>query len=142
MSQFENFNALIAKFEAIVDEHAAFLAQANADVHNFKSGGFDLEARRQEVGKGFFHGEHADNGAFAAHEVRVLNRLRSDLANELFEAQGVLFEFQNFAHHSQNRRKGAEGDLAKITARHTEWLNKKVANWKETLADFTAEPAA
>lgn len=38
MSQFENFNALIAKFEAIVDEHAAFLAQANADVHNFKSG--------------------------------------------------------------------------------------------------------
>lgn len=142
MSQFENFNALIAKFEAIVDEHAAFLAQANADVHNFKSGGFDLEARRQEVAKGFFHGEHADNGAFAAHEVRVLNRLRSDLANELFEAQGVLFEFQNFAHHSQNRRKGAEGDLAKITARHTEWLNKKVASWKETLADFTAEPAA
>lgn len=142
MSQFDNFNALIAKFEAIVDEHAAFLAQANADVHNFKSGGFDLEARRQEVAKGFFHGEHADNGAFAAHEVRVLNRLRSDLANELFEAQGVLFEFQNFAHHSQNRRKGAEGDLAKITARHTEWLNKKVANWKETLADFTAEPAA
>lgn len=140
MSQFENFNALIAKFEAIVDEHAAFLAQANADVHNFKSGGFDLEARRQEVAKGFFHGEHADNGAFAAHEVRVLNRLRSDLATELFDAQGVLFEFQNFAHHSQNRRKGVEGDLAKITARHTEWLNKKVAEWKETLADFTAEP--
>ena len=82
------------------------------------------------------------HGAFAAHEVRVLNRLRSDLANELFEAQGVLFEFQNFAHHSQNRGKGAEGDLAKITARHTEWLNKKVANCKETLADFTAEPAA
>lgn len=142
MSQFENFNALIAKFEAIVDEHAAFLAQANADVHNFKSGGFDLEARRQEVAKGFFHGEHADNGAFAAHEVRVLNRLRSDLATELFDAQGVLFEFQNFAHHSQNRRKGVEGDLAKITARHTEWLNKKVAEWKDTLADFTAEPTA
>lgn len=142
MSQFENFNALIAKFEAIVDEHAAFLAQTNADVHNFKSGGFDLEARRQEIAKGFFHGEHADNGAFAAHEVRVLNRLRSDLATELFEAQGVLFEFQNFAHHSQNRRKGVEGDLAKITARHTEWLNKKVAEWKETLADFTAEPTA
>lgn len=142
MSQFENFNALIAKFKAIVDEHAAFLAQANADVRNFKSGGFDLEARRQEVAKGFFHGEHADNGAFAAHEVRVLNRLRSDLATELFDAQGVLFEFQNFAHHSQNRRKGVEGDLAKITARHTEWLNKKVAEWKETLADFTAEPTA
>lgn len=142
MFQFETFNALIAEFEAVVNEHAAFLAQTNTDVRNFKSGGFDLEARRQEVAKGFFHGEHADNGAFAAHEVRVLNRLRSEVATELFEVQGVLFEFQNFAHHSQNRRKGVEGDLAKITARHTEWLNKKVANWNQTVDDFTAEPAA
>lgn len=31
---------------------------------------------------------------------------------------------------------------AKLNARHAEWLNKKVAEWKETLADFTAEPTA
>jgi hypothetical protein len=142
MSQFESFDATVAEFEAVVNAHVEALRDANRDFRSFVSGGFDPQARRNEVEAGNFQGEQGDNASHAESEFRNLNRLRNELATAVNDAECDFLVFRNLVDSSQNSRNGVKGTLAEVFGRHVTTLTRRANAWSNALERFSADPNA